>query len=202
MGDMKISNGKIMYTSGNSWNTILDEIAEIKQAMNPIYSSYHQTIQQSVPQRPSSFPFFADSAPSISNLLALLPSSQDTEILVHKFMNNMLTMCPCLHRPTFLRELVDFYSSPDNADPIFLGTLFAVLACGISVYTENDETTRNIILQKGVPSRKEMANIWKDASMQAFCLGGFLTNNSLANLQVRTSCCCAYDRDSLCYTHF
>lgn len=93
-------------------------------------------------------------------------------------------MCPCLHRPSFLNDLRDSYTSPDNADPIFLGTLFAVLACGISIYTEDGGLTKNIWLQKGVESKKEMAIVWRDAAMQAFCLGQFLTNTSLANLQV------------------
>ena len=184
MGDMKISNGKVIYTSGNSWNTILDEIADIKLAMNPIYSSFHQhqAAHSATPHRPSSFPFFAVTTPSISDLLVLLPSRVDTEMLVHKYLRSMLTMCPCLHRPTFLRDLEGFYAAPDAADPIFLGTLFAVLACGISIYMD-DDPIRNILLQKGVQSRKEMAIVWRDASMQAFCLGGFLTNTTLENLQ-------------------
>ena len=187
MGDLKISNGRVMYTSGNSWNTILDEIADIKLAMNPIYSSYHQTqlnAQSAGPHRPSSFPFFAVTPPSIADLLALLPSRVDTEMFVDKFMTNMLTMCPCLHKPTFLRNLLEFYSAPESADPIFLGSLFAVLACGISIYNDDDGPPRNALLQKGVSSRKEMAIVWRDAAMQAFCLGGFLTNTSLENLQV------------------
>ena len=109
-------------------------------------------------------------------------------MLVYKFLNKMLPMCPCLHRPTFLKDLVEFYAAPDSADPIFLGTLFAVLACGISVYTEDAGPTMNALLQKGVQSKKEMAIIWRDASMQASCLGGFLTNTSLENLQVLTRC--------------
>jgi hypothetical protein len=186
MGDMKISNGKVTYTSGNSWNTILDEIADIKLAMNPVYSSMIQahSTHTAAPLRPSSFPFFAVSLPSIPDLLALLPSRVDTEMLVNKFLTNMLTMCPCLHRPTFLRDLTEFYAAPESADPIFLGTLFAVLACGISIYTEDENSARNALLQKGVPSKKEMALVWRDASMQAFCLGGFLTSTSLENLQV------------------
>jgi len=190
MGDLKISNGRVMYTSGNSWNTILDEIADIKLALNPIYSSYHQAqmnAQSAGPLRPSSFPFFAVSTPSITDLLVLLPSRADTETVVQKFMTNMLTMCPCIHKPTFLRNLVEFYVAPESADPIFLGALFAVLACGISIYTENDGPTRNILMQKGVSSKKEMSFVWRDASMQAFCLGGFLTNTSLENLQVAPS---------------
>ena len=184
MGAMKISNGKVTYTSGNSWNTILDEIAEIKLAMNPVYSSFSHATHSTSPHRPSSFPFFAASTPSLSDLLILLPSQADTEMLVQKFLTTMLTMCPCLHRPTFLRDFVEFYIAPDSADPIFLGTLFAVLACGISIYGEDNGPTRNILLQKGVQSTKEMAIVWRDASMQAFCLGEFLTNTSLENLQV------------------
>lgn len=192
MGDMKISNGKVTYTSGNSWNTILDEIADIKLAMNPIYSSFYHPTHSTSPHRPSSFPFFAVSTPTISDLLVLLPSRGDTEMLVYKFLNSMLTMCPCLHRPTFLRNLVEFYAAPDSADPIFLGTLFAVLGCGMSIYVVDEGPIRNILLQKGVQSMKEMAVVWKDASMQAFCLGGFLTNTSLENLQVRSKYCCAH----------
>jgi len=197
-----------MYTSGNSWNTILDEIADIKLALNPIYSSYHQSqfnAQSAAPHRPSSFPFFAVSTPSITDLLALLPSRVDTEMFVHKFMTSLLTMCPCIHKPTFLRDLVEFHAAPDAADPIFLGSLFAVLACGISIYTEDDGPAKNALLQKGVSTRKEMSIVWRDASMQAFCLGGFLTNTSLENLQVtpplfyvENSNC----RDWWCYIHF
>jgi hypothetical protein len=187
MGDMKISNGRVLYTSGNSWNTILDEIADIKQALNPVYSSFSQgnaAGSGAAPLRPSSFPFFAISAPSITDLLVLLPTRLDTEILVNKFMTNMFVMCPCLHKPTFLEGLKEFYKAPEAADPIFLGTLFAVLACGISVY-KNDEGPFHILAQKGVQTKKEMAQVWRDASMQAFCLGGFLSNSSLENLQVR-----------------
>jgi hypothetical protein len=183
MGDMKISNGKMMYIGGNSWNTILDEIADIKYALSPVYSSYHVPSTNTAPLRPSSFPFFAAQTPSISDLLALFPSRADTEMLVQKFLTNMLTMCPCLQRHIFLKNLSDFYAAPDSADPIFLGTLFAMLACGISIYAD-DGSTRNILTQKGVNTRKEMATIWRDASMQAFCLGGFLTNTSLENMQV------------------
>ena len=183
MGDMKISStGKVTYTSGNSWNTILDEIADIKIALNPIYSSYH-TEKSVAPTRPSSFPFFAVQTPSITDLLALLPSRVDTELLTYKFFSILLPMCPCIHKPTFLKALAEFYAAPDSADPIFLGTLFAVLACGISLYWDEGDTTKNTLTQKGVQSRKEMAIIWRDASMQAFCLGGFLTNTSLENLQ-------------------
>ena len=185
MGDMKISHGKVTYTSGNSWNTILDEIADIKLAMNPVYSSFHHATHTISPDRPFSFPFFAVSTPSISELLTLLPSQVDTETLVLKFLDSMLSMCPCLHRPTFLRNLAGFYAAPDSADPIFLGTLFVVLACGISTYPENEGPIGNILLQTGVQSKKEMAARWRDASMQAFCLGEFLTNTSLENLQVR-----------------
>lgn len=188
MGEMKISStGKVTYTSGNSWNTILDEIADIKIALNPIYSSYH-TEKSIAPQRPSSFPFFAVQTPSVTDLLALLPSRIDTELLTYKFFSILLPMCPCIHKPTFLKALAEFYAAPDAADPIFLGTLFAILASGISLYWNEGDTTRNTLLQKGVQSRKEMATIWKDASMQAFCLGGFLTNTSLENLQVPFSC--------------
>jgi len=209
MGDLKISNGRVMYTSGNSWNTILDEIADIKLAMNPIYSSYHQSqfnAQSTSPHRPSSFPFFAAATPSITDLLSLLPSRTDTEMLVEKFMTNMLTMCPCIHKPTFLRDLVEFYTAPEAADPIFLGALFAVLACGISIYsyTEDQGPTKDVLLQKGVSSKKEMAIVWRDTSMQAFCLGGFLTNTSLENLQVLFSSCVkdADYRDWWCYIRF
>lgn len=184
MGDMKISNGKVLYTGGNSWNTILDEIADIKFALSPVYSSYHASSTNTAPLRPSSFPFFAAQTPSISDLLALLPSRGDTEMLVNKFMTNMLVMCPCLQRPIILRDLAEFYAAPDTADPIFLGTLFAILACGISIYTEDDGPTRNTLTQKGVKTKKEMATVWRDASMQAFCLGEFLTSTSLQNLQV------------------
>jgi hypothetical protein len=187
MGDMKISNGKVTYTSGNSWNTILDEVADIKLAMNPVYSSYVTCGYSSLnaaPQRPSNFPFFAVPTPSISDLLHLLPSRLDTEMIVQKFSANMLPMCPCLHRPFFLRDLAKFYAAPDAADPIFLGTLFAILACGISISTGDELSTMNTLVQKGVHSKKEMAIVWRDASMQAFCLGGFLSNTSLENLQV------------------
>ena len=186
MGDLKVSNGKVMYTSGNSWNTILDEIADIKLAMNPVYSSYHTTTL-SAPLLPSSFPFFASSPPAVTELVALLPSRADTELLVHKFIHNMHTMCPCLHKPSFMKDLSDFYAAPDSADAIFLGTLFAVLACAISISTEEDGTAGpwgTVLMQKGVATRKEMATVWRDASMQAFCMGGFLTNTSLQNLQV------------------
>jgi len=188
MGDMKVSDGKVTYTGGNSWNTILDEIADIKLALNPIYSSYHQhgsTQQSLTPHRPSSFPFFAAAPPSISDLLTLLPSRTEMDMLVNKFLTTMLSMCPSIHRPTILNNLQDFYEAPNAADPIFLGTLFAMLACGISLYMEDNEQTNNIVLHKGASDRKEMALIWRDASMQAFCLGGFLTNTTLENLQVR-----------------
>lgn len=181
---MKISNGKALYTSGNSWNTILDEVADIKLAMKPVYNSYTHTTHPCAAPHPSSFPFFASSAPSISDLLVLLPSRVDTQMIVHKFFTNMLTMCPCLHRASFFKDLAAFYSDPNKTDPIFLGTLFAVLACGISIYAQDDAPVRNTLLRKGVGSKKEMASVWRDASMQAFVLGGFLTNTSLANLQV------------------
>jgi hypothetical protein len=187
MGDMKISNGKVLYTSGNSWNTILDEIADIKQALNPVYSSYahgNSAAYSTSPQRPSSFPFFAVSTPSITDLLVLMPTKSDTDLLVHKFMVNMLVMCPCLHKPTFLTDLEAFYKSPEAVDPIFLGTLFACLACGISVDITEEGPFKNTLIQKGVQTKKEMALVWRDASMQAFCLGGFLFNSSLENLQV------------------
>lgn len=190
MGEMKISNGVVTYTSGNSWNTILDEIADIKLALNPVYSSifqYHHTSLAAAPQRPLSFPFFAVRCPSITDLLAILPSRADTEAIVQKFMSKLITMCPCLHKPSFLQNLADFHAAPDKANPIFLGTLFSVLACGISVYMEDDTSLRNTLLQKGVSSKKEMAIVWRDASMQAFCLGGFLSDTSLENLQVNFS---------------
>jgi hypothetical protein len=202
MGDMKISNGKVMYTGGNSWNTILDEIADIKFALSPVYSSYHVQTTNIAPIRPSSFPFFAAQTPSITDLLALLPSRGDTEMLVHKFLTNMLVMCPCLQKPIFLRNLADFYAAPDSADPIFLGTLFAMLASGISIYTEDDGPTRNTLAQKGVKTKKEMATVWRDASMQAFCLGGFLTSTSLENLQVRVLRYGAYIRVLLSFLPF
>ena len=185
MGDLKISStGRVTYFSGNSWNTILDEIADIKIALNPLYSSYQPDKHIStLPARPSSFPFFASQTPSISDLLALLPSRGDTELLVYKFYTILLPVCPCLHRPTFQKQLTDFYATPDTADPIFLGTLFAVLACGISLHGDEGSSAQNPLLQKSMQSRKEVATIWRDASMQAFALGGFLTNTSLENLQ-------------------
>lgn len=186
MGDMKVSNGKVLYTSGNSWNTILDEIADIKLAMNPIYSSYHAHSSTAglVAHRPSSFPFFASAPPSISDFLALLPSQADTDALVNKYLTTMLTTCPIIHRPTFETNLQQFYLKPDAADPIFLGTLFAMMASAISIYAEDTDVTKNIVLQKGVADRKEMGVVWRDASMQAFSLGGFLTNTTLDNIQV------------------
>ena len=190
MGNMKVSNGKVTYTGGNSWNTILDEIADIKLALNPIYSSYHQhssTQQSLTPHRPSSFPFFAAAPPSVSDLLTLLPSRTETDTLVNKFLGTMLSMCPCIHRPTILNNVLNFYAAQDTVDPIFLGTLFAMMACGISLYVEDNEQTNNIVLRKGASDRKEMALIWRDASMQAFCLGGFLTNITLENIQVRAT---------------
>jgi len=188
LGNMKISgNGKVTYTSGNSWNTILDEIADIKLALNPLYSSWTQNYKEPLnpsPMRPSSFPFFAATTPSIIDLLALLPTRTDMDLLVQKFCQNMLTMCPALHLPTFQRDLKGFYDAPEAVDPIFLGTLFACLACGISVYPEDAAAARNILMNKGVATKKEMACIWRDASMQAFCLGGFLMNTTLENIQV------------------
>lgn len=204
MGDLKISNGVTTYTSGNSWNTILDEIADIKLAMNPVYSSisqYHATIS-ATPQHPMCFPFFAAQTPSITDLVALLPSRVDTEMLVHKYLANMHAMCPCLHKPTFLRNLREFYADLEAANPIFLGTLFSVLACGISIYTEDESPSRNTLLQKGVQSKKEMASVWGDASMQAFCLGGFLTNTSLENLQVCSPKYNSNNRDLSCSMPF
>jgi hypothetical protein len=186
LGEMKISDGKVTYTSGNSWNTILNEIADIKMALNPLYSSWGQYMKDTnnlTPLRPTSFPFFAVAATPISDLLALLPSREDIEILVDKYVSRMSIMCPCLHVPTFYRSLNAFFIAPDSVDPIFLGTLFACLACGISI-SEEDGPVRNILVQKGVATKKEMAFIWRDASMQAFCLGSFLSNTSLENLQV------------------
>jgi hypothetical protein len=186
MGHMKISDGKVTYHSGNSWNTILDEIADIKMAMKPVYSTFSQAhaAHNIIPHRPFSFPFFAVSNPSISELLALLPSQADIEMLLRRYLTMMHSMCPCLHKPTFLKDFEEFQKAPESADPIFLATLFAVLASGISIYMDDDGPIKNILLQKGVQSKKEMSIIWRDASMQAFCLGGFLTNTSLANLQV------------------
>jgi hypothetical protein len=203
MGDMKVSNGKVLYTSGNSWNTILDEIADIKLAMNPIYSSYHAHSSTAglVAHRPSSFPFFAAAPPSIADFLALLPSKADTEAIVDKYLTTMLMACAVIHRPTFEASLREFYVKPDAADPIFLGTLFAMMASGISIFVEDSDLTKNIILQKGVADRKEMALVWRDASMQAFSLGGFLTNTTLDNIQVPSLLLVVLTTGPDCATH-
>jgi hypothetical protein len=185
MGAMKISaGGKVTYTSGNSWNTILDEIADIKNAMNPIYSSYSVENCTTSPRQPSSFPFFGVSAPSILELLPLLPARGDVEMFTYKFFKMLLPMCPCIHKPSFLKSLSDFYVVPEAVDPTFLGTLFSVLACGISLCAEDIDTIGNILPQKGASSGKEMANIWCDAAKQAFCLGAFLSNTTIENIQV------------------
>ena len=73
MGDMKISNGKVTYTSGNSWNTILDEIADIKQAMNPVYSFLRQPTQSVLPID-LKFPLFRNNKPL--NIRSYLHSSR------------------------------------------------------------------------------------------------------------------------------
>ena len=85
----------------------------------------------------------ASTTPSLEFILhQYLPERPEVEAYLARYFRAPFIAIPVIHSGAFQQELEDFWSSKPNADPIWVGLLFALLALSahITSVTNSDET--------------------------------------------------------------
>ncbi|KAI9830923.1 MAG: hypothetical protein M1819_005305 [Sarea resinae] len=112
----------------------------------------------------------------LAEVVSVLPSKDQSDILLSKYFDSVDPVYPMIHKETFRADYEHFWASPpserEKADPALVALMFAILAMG----------TQFIKL----PSKKERAQtaeFYASASNQALIMFSYLNKASIRSIQ-------------------
>ncbi|KAF2757408.1 hypothetical protein EJ05DRAFT_388826 [Pseudovirgaria hyperparasitica] len=132
-GKLKVSAEKTSYVSGSHWSAILDEIKEVR------------TFFEDEEDVPEDMPYDADPRTNgggqISfgtakiytkeQLIDMIPPKDEADRLVALWFNSSDPFLYALHAPTFQKEYLQFWVSPERAPVMWLGLLFSIMSVSV-----------------------------------------------------------------------
>ncbi|QKX53912.1 uncharacterized protein TRUGW13939_00992 [Talaromyces rugulosus] len=133
-GTLKIDQGGTRYVNPTHWQSILDEIAEVKEYLDLTEgTSPEDEADESLAAPDISGPvlLFGNTIPTDkASLLAALPVRSVADRLVSVFLNSKESILVIIHVPTFAKEYSKFWKKPEEASISWLAFLFSILCAG------------------------------------------------------------------------
>ncbi|KAK9241187.1 fungal-specific transcription factor domain-containing protein [Lipomyces kononenkoae] len=141
LGMMKLDKkGKAMYHGETHWGALLNELSEVK-ALFERGREYHESMDLPQPNNPENgpeyqncFPFNSIGGVELSDILALIPSRPDCDVLVYRYFEVFDPIYHVLHKPTFENEYASFWRHPEKADIVWIGMLLCILTIALQSF--------------------------------------------------------------------
>ncbi|KAI1302248.1 hypothetical protein F5Y03DRAFT_362183 [Xylaria venustula] len=165
-------DGQVNYIDPNHWQSILEDIHEIRDHL----SSSNQSIEQSAPpeRTPADASFLFGSVPSATyaEILTSLPAQPICDRLLSWYFSISLLVSGIIHPEKFQKEYEAFWAAPMETSPIWTALLFSILSIMASMRpfyhgTEPDDS---------IPP----AHILQQRTVQCLVLGRYATANAYA----------------------
>jgi hypothetical protein len=171
--DTQSNNG---YTT-SQWDALLER---------PMDQTGDSTLNGTLPQLSTQFPFHMGPTWSLDELLALLPPAHCRDYLITQYFVRLSPIFHILHGPTFQNQYRSFSQNPREADLAWLALLFAM--CSVSVHTlEDDDAVLVAIRSKqDQPQDQERAAIsyqLRAAAMVCLAQDNFMVKHRLSTLE-------------------
>ncbi|KAF2105122.1 hypothetical protein NA57DRAFT_9239, partial [Rhizodiscina lignyota] len=135
-GRMKISKTESKYVGGSHWEAILDNIAEVRAALDEPEDGPEgvSASPASSDQTAATFPVQSllnpnpNIKPTRADLIRALPSRPRADSLVAGFFNSQSPTVVAIHGPTFQKEYQEFWGNPDSRSLQWLAVLFGIIS--------------------------------------------------------------------------
>ncbi|KAK9367720.1 fungal-specific transcription factor domain-containing protein [Lipomyces kononenkoae] len=138
LGMMKLDKkGKAMYHGETHWGALLNELSEVKSLFDRRREGADRS-QLEIPENgleyQSCFPFNSMGGVELSDILTLIPSRADCDVLVYRYFEVFDPIYHVLHKPVFEDEYASFWENPEKADVVWIGMLLCILTIGLQSY--------------------------------------------------------------------
>ncbi|KAI9148201.1 Efflux pump mlcE [Paramyrothecium foliicola] len=144
-GRVVIDGVHSVFSGGDDWYAVLQEIDELKESYSQdqeIHSQKNLRAALSHTVDGSSLLFRQANPIERLEILASLPPKAEVNQLISRFFDREtfpITFHPILHEPTFRRELEEHWKDPSRTNFIWLGLLFSILAITMLAHHHNGE---------------------------------------------------------------
>lgn len=128
---------------------------------------------------PSCFPFNNCSPPTMTEVIALLPSPTLLDKLVEKFFHSLLPFNRVVHYQTFMKELNEFQKSPTDTKPGWIALLFTMLSSALMSYSPAMFTAIN----DTALTHEQTGRVFHRGAKAALVHAQFLRNHTLSVIQ-------------------
>ncbi|KAL0777289.1 hypothetical protein CaCOL14_006807 [Colletotrichum acutatum] len=144
-GSMRSSALEHQYVGSDHWSAIMESIADLKDhfdreeqsklAESPpgddCFDSPSSLSQCRERQRPLLL-YGCRPVASRAEILSALPPKNAVDRYISRYFNRLdLVSSSSVHGPTFLKEYEDFWRSPDEASPMWIGLLFSMICLAV-----------------------------------------------------------------------
>ncbi|KAG8628739.1 hypothetical protein KVT40_002604 [Elsinoe batatas] len=137
-GRLKITDNETAFVGPAHWESLVNEIAEIKTHLDDDPDVVSSTVPGVLTQPTTSsgsrgtpdlfFP--GPNAYTVEDLLAYVPAKSTCDKLIAAFFMSCDTYRYIVHVPTFQQQYTAFWENPAAASPVWLAVLFDILALG------------------------------------------------------------------------
>ncbi|KAJ5678677.1 hypothetical protein N7462_006921 [Penicillium macrosclerotiorum] len=121
------------YMNPTHWQTVLNQIAEVKEYLQITQDSSPEDEQEefSAPQISGPVLLLGNTfSPTKNDLLGTLPSRPVADRLISLYLNSKESSLVLMHVPTFTKEYAEFWKTPETASINWLAFLFSILCAG------------------------------------------------------------------------
>ena len=183
-------DGQINYVSPYHWQSILDDIKEVKEHLTDSYPPSHGGSPGDNVQSDASFLFGSESRATLAEILSSLPSQAKCDTMLSSYFTMPFLILAIVHPDKFRREVSSclaaewnfqplifaqyeaFWVSPLTAHPLWIALLFAILSTAAGMRKISDPT--------GNTDPQLNPKIFQQRCVQCLVLGKYATANEHA----------------------
>ncbi|KAK9466909.1 fungal-specific transcription factor domain-containing protein [Lipomyces arxii] len=187
LGMMKLDrNGMAMYHGETHWGALLNELSEVRALFEANRQHWSESGGEGQYRKcisllqESDFPFTTTQKVERSDILGLLPSKADCDVLVYRYFDFFDPIYHIVHKPSFEDEYARFWSSPDDTSVIWIGMLLSMLAIALQSYRENDAPEPFKV------NELDTWRAWQNATEVCLVQGKFMLKGSIVIIRTLT----------------
>ena len=162
-------NGNLLYSGVNSWDSLIVDVNEIKEAIKSISKSptfEHPSLM--------AFPFNHEET-DLAGLFSSLPPKPYADYFLERFLTYIDTLYPLIHAPSFRKDYQELWSEGKPQQYSVLSLAFAGIALGL-MWLERDDQILITFMNESKLDRAMLGNKYKACARQCLVSDGFLKN--------------------------
>ncbi|EPE28759.1 hypothetical protein GLAREA_09880 [Glarea lozoyensis ATCC 20868] len=172
LGMINIKDNQPSYVESSHWTAILDNIACLKDCLDP---KDEPAEKQQFPPKPPGPDLLVGSirGATRTEILASLPSRNRVDRLVEAYFSELDMGAIILHKPTFEKEYESFWANPADTPIMWIGMLYAIIcqATQFETMTGLKPTfdTQDIAIQ----DLEQLVDMFREKTVQCLVLGNY-----------------------------